>query len=1207
MRLTTVILFMSMMQVYALTTFGQRVTLNEKNSSLKSVLRKIRNQTGYDFIFDRKLMDRVGPVKINVTDVTLEEALNGLFTTKGLSYQMDGKLIVVTASPAKTLKTGPIRQQQIDVRGRVVNQYGHPLQGATISVATITSTENEETGDFSMTAKGKKAATMTNANGEFSLQGIPNQAYIAVSYIGYQDYNAKAATDMGVIKLKLAGTLDEVLVNTGYQSLNKEHSAGSFAKPDMNVIADRTGSMNLIQRLDGLVPGLVINNAPNTIYGKSAPFLIRGLTTIEANTNPLVVVDGIAMDVNDITAINPQDVADITVLKDATAAAIWGARAANGVIVVTTKKGKSGAMRITYDGFVNFQGRPQYDYFPVLNSAQFIQASRETFDPVRQPYSAVTTYNPNTGVSTGLTPDRQILYDIHRGVLTEAQGKAKLDSLSGLNNVGQIGELFYRPAMVMNHTLSIAGGSDKHTFYNSLAYTNNRSATPGSKDETFKINTRQDFAFNRFLKAYLIADLNYQSMSSKNHKAINNQFLPYQLFQDAAGKSLDINYMGYLSEHQRSSIESLSQIGLAYNPLEDMETGQGNSKNFTGRFNSGLTIDIIKGLRFEGVYGYVRGNYRTQQYFDHSNYQQRINVVNFAKKGADGNIVYHLPTTGGEYSVNNATMENWSVRNQLNYTMSWKDNQHQLSALLGQEAQEQITTVNTSRVHGYDQVLQTYAMLDYKTLSSTGVINPILPISGASSKLPVNSYFGELESVPRSRFTSYYANAGYTFARKYTLNASWRNDQSNLFGINKSAQRRPVWSVGLKWTLTQEPWMEKMKPMVNLLALRATYGITGNSPAPGFASSKDVLAATADPNAPGGSSLSISTLANPNLTWERTKNYNLGLDFGFLNNRINGSLEFYRKETSDLLGRLGINPLTGTTFINGNVGSLRNTGVELLLNTTNIERKDFFWSTMLTMSYNKNKVTDFGYLAAPITTGNALINSDYVKDYPAFSIFAYRYAGLDNAGDPQVHRADGTITKVRQDTKPEDISYMGVYQPVWSGGFSNLFRYRNFGFTINMVYNLGHVMFRDVNKTYTVSNNGSFIENQNFQSGNLHADFANRWQVAGDELKTDIPSFLSDAGANEARDLQYYIRADRNVLSASYIKIRDMAFSYQVPENMIKRIRLEGLSFRVQLSNIMLWKNNKDGIDPEFQIARYGVRTMPFNQNTVTIGAHLTF
>ncbi|WP_313533336.1 molybdopterin cofactor-binding domain-containing protein [Sphingobacterium athyrii] len=219
MRLTTVILFMSVMQVYAITTFGQRVTLNEKNSSLKSVLRKIRNQTGYDFIFDRKLMAGVGPVMINVTDVTLDEALKRLLNTQDLAYQMDGKLIVVTASPSKRLKATPIRQQEIDVRGKVLDQYGRPLQGATISVATITSTENEETGDFSMTAKGKKAATMTNANGEFSLRSIPSQAYISISYIGYQDYNAKAAIDLGTIKLKLAGTLDEVLVNTGYQSI----------------------------------------------------------------------------------------------------------------------------------------------------------------------------------------------------------------------------------------------------------------------------------------------------------------------------------------------------------------------------------------------------------------------------------------------------------------------------------------------------------------------------------------------------------------------------------------------------------------------------------------------------------------------------------------------------------------------------------------------------------------------------------------------------------------------------------------------------------------------------------------------------------------------------------------------------------------------------------------------------------------------------
>ncbi|MDR2283365.1 MAG: SusC/RagA family TonB-linked outer membrane protein [Sphingobacterium sp.] len=1212
MRLITVLLFLSFMQAYAV-SYAQRITLDEQKSSAREVFRKIRQQTGYDFLFERKLIERLGPVTIKVKEASLEQTMSKLLANTGLTYTLDGKFVEIKAEKTVVPNEKPEKQQEIEVRGRVVDQYGKPLVGASVTLIQASGSQEVPDKEFTFAIKGKVLA-MTDAKGEFIVKNVPKTegTGLYITYVGFQERLVALVTDVGTIRMVPSAAIEEVVVSTGYQTITKERTAGAFVKPDMDVIHDRSGSMNLIQRLDGLVPGLVINNAPVRMAGKKSPFLIRGLTTLENTSDPLVVVDGIAVDISNLEALNPQDVEDVTVLKDATAAAIWGARAANGVIVVTTKKGKAGKTKVSYNGFLNFQGRPDYDYFPMMNSADYIQASREIFDPKLFPYNTVSVYNPSLSNKVGIAPDRQVMYDMSRGVLSQEQGQSKLDSLSRISNTKQIGDLMYRPALLMNHTLSVSGGGEKHTFYNSLAYTNNRSVTPSEKDQSFKINTRQDFNFNRFLKVYLIADVNYQTTSGANYRVVDNRFLPYQLFRDANGRNINMPYMGYLSEDQRPSIEQLGKIGLDYSPLDDAGTGSREGKYFTGRFNSGVTVNLYKGLRFEGVYGYVRGDNRSNQYMDHTNYQQRINILNFAQTGPNGSVIYNLPNSGGQYTVNNAAMDNWSIRNQLFYNTDWQDKRHQLNVLVGQEAQEQLTTLNVSKVYGYDRNLQTFAMLDYKSLIVDGIKAPILPREASGSKLGTSGtgndlYFGESESVPRSRFTSYYADAGYTFDRKYTINASWRNDKSNLFGLNKSAQRRPVWSVGAKWTVSQEPWMEGTRQFLDLLALRATYGITGNSPRPGFAASKDVLSVGQNAALPGGQSLSIGAPANPDLTWESTKNYNLGLDFAWLNHRITGAVDFYLKKTSDLLGLVPINPLTGYRQIQGNVGDLSNKGVDISLSSVNIQTNDFRWSSMLNLSYNKNEITKLGAIVAGGNTGENYMRQMYHEGHPAFSLFAYHYVGLDKMGDPQIRKADGSVVKGRNDNTREDLKHMGVAQPVWSGGFTNVFSYKEFSFNVNMVFNLGHVMFNDVNRLYSYSGDPNLHSNQNFQSGNFHEDFGRRWKKEGDEVLTDIPGFLGNLSDDQRRFVGYYESADINVLSASYIKIRDMALSYRVPARYIERVKLDNLSFRVQLSNLMLWKKNKEDIDPEFHSGLYGTRVMPIGQKTVTVGVQLTF
>lgn len=1172
--------------------YAQKVTLNEHNAPLEKVLRKVRQQTGLGFLFTDKALKAALSVTIEVKDHDLTETLQLIFDNQPLQYGFQNHTIVVSPKEKSLLSKIVAYFKRITANGRVLDEEGKPLEGAVVSL--LPSSEAREKGL-------RRVLAITGADGSFEVKGLADSAFISISYVGYEPLVVKAIEKLGDLKLALSGNLEEVVVSTGYQTLARERSAGSFATPNLELMLGRTSSMNVLQRLDGLVAGMVVNNSPSATR-EGNTILVRGLSTLNANRSPLVVVDGLAVDIGNISAVNPQDVASITVLKDATAASIWGSRAANGVIVITTKKGNAGKTKVNYNFFVNFQGRPQYDYFPVLTSAQYVQASRETFDPVYWPYNKATVYSQPT-VTIGISPDRQILYDMNRGVLSAAQGNAKLDSLSRISNLAQIGDVWYRPAILMNHSLAIAGGSERHTFYNSFAYTNSQSYTPGEGNQVFKINTRQDFGIGGRLKLYFIADLDYQLTEAANFKPVDNRFLPYQLFQDAKGNALSMPYLGYLSEAQRPSIENTAKIGLDYNPIQEANSGFNKGSDFKGRLSAGLDVALFKGLRFEGLYGYIKGIGRYRRYLDQSNYQQRINTVNFAVANSDGSVTYNLPNFGGQYTTSNIDLQNWVVRNQLNYSHRWNKEQHQLTVLLGNELQEQLTSNTLNTVLGYNLSLQTPAPVDYKTLSTNGIKNPILSRGVNGSVLDPNAYFSEFESVPRTRYFSYYAIAGYVFKGSYILNASWRNDQSNLFGSDRSAQQRPAWSVGLKWNIGAEPWLAGSH-WINVLLLRATYGITGNAPKPGYSSSKDVFAIKALTNAPGGQALVLSTLGNPKLTWEATDNYNLGIDFGLLDHRISGTLDYYVKKTSGMLGRMPINPILGADAINGNIGQMNNKGLELTLNVTHVSTRNFVWRSSLVMSYNKNELLNAGALLIPITTGTQQVSSLYAIGQSATAIYAYNYAGLDQMGDPLVRLANGSITKKDKDVLPEDVLYMGSIQPVWNGGVSNMFRYKDFSINLNLSYNFGNVMYRDMNQVFTGS---GFISLQNLQSGNLHAEFADRWKQPGDEAITNIPAFIANSNLSSSRRFtDFYMRGNLNVVSAAYVKLREVGLSYQVPERIMKKMKIGGLNLKAQLSNVMLWKANKYGIDPEFQDARLAsTKQLPFNQNTIAFGVSL--
>jgi len=1194
MRLITIIIMISLVQVSAM-SFAQKISLKRKGITYAELFTEIRKQTGFGVIVSNNAIELTEKLDSDFDKHELEQVMTSVLKGRHLSFTIEDMTIVINKTEKPLLEKIRDFFAGIDVSGRIVDENGSPIAGVTIKAVSKTGSSVKVL-----------QSTISNSNGEFSLKSIDENALLICSSLGYDIREVPASTARVIVMQSRVANLEEITVSNGYQTLPRERSAGSYAKPDMTTFNERTGSMNVIQRLDGLIPGMVINNASADnvqIRGVSSVGVFQPLFGSYNGTDraPLIVVDGIA--VSDINAINPNDVGDITVLKDATAASIWGARAANGVIVITSKKGsRNGKVSVEYSGFVNFQGKPDLGYNRVLSSAQFIQAAKDVFNPVTTTWASVS--QPLYSVSQGVAPHERILYDWSRGIISASRKDYLLDSLASLDNRSQIKDIFYRNAVLTNHTLALRGGSERYSFYSSVAYTGTRNSAPDNNIGTYKINFRQDYRPSKHLDAYLITDLTNNVASSLPWKSANYSFLPYQLFRDKNNNNVDMPWL-YRPDELRNSYETLSGISLNYNPIDEAQFGYAKSNTLNARITGGVNVHILPGLQLQGIYGVVKGRGNSSDYASQQAYDVRSEVVSFATGAvANNNVRYFMPNTGGRLNTSSTDQSDWTVRHQLSFNKDFQGGKHQLSALAGAESQAALTKGISTLVHGYNPFLATYKALDYDTLRQ-GVRNTIMLYnSNISTYFTNDNVYTEIER----KFQSYYANAAYTFMQRYTLNGSWRSDKSSLFGIEKSAQNKPVYSTGVSWLASEENFMKHFK-WINRLNLRATYGVTGNAPSPGTAASKDIISTGFSATYPGSTSYAISTFANRSLTWESTRVINLGLDFAILSNRISGAIDLYNKYTTDLIGNMPTNGFTGVSTIVGNLGDMSNRGIELNLTTLNIQGQNFSWRTTLNLAYNKNKITKLN-TSLRTTTGNGLITNNayggFFEGYAAYAIFAYDYAGLDNMGDPQIKLADGTITKSINVAKVSDMKFMGTYQPKWSGGFSNTFAYKQFSITGNIVYNLGHVMRRDVNTFYTLNRLTPFSGSVN--SGNINSDFVQRWKQPGDEAFTDIPAWVDNVSLSTTRrNVNYYIYGNNNVVSASYIKLRDVTFSYQLPQNITQKLKVKAANLRFQISNIMLWKANKFGIDPEYQSPLFGNRTQLSNQHTFSVGANVAF
>lgn len=1224
MKLSTLLLLIGLLQVSAKSL--SQVTLNEKHAPLEKVLLKIEKQTGYNFIYDEDKL-KVPFISVSINNAPIEKALDACFAGLPATYSIVGNNIILKPATASVIeKIRSFLFSAVPVRGIVTDTLGNPLSGATIffikkangqrvrnprnSVALAPVVVKGKNGEL-VPVQEKSPVTsgdinyITDTKGNFNFDAEVGDE-LGVSYIGYRLATFKVTENTPFQNIVLrVNTLQlvEVQVQTGYQKLSKERATGSFSKPDMKVFANRSSSLDLVSRLEGQIPGMLLTpysvngyDSDPTTGAKTQRAVIRGDNSIRLKSQPLYVVNGVI--VPDFSVVNLDDVADITVLKDAAAAAIWGAQAANGVIVVTTKSGgKNQDLKISYNGFVNFDGKPDFDYARkrYLSSSQYIDVAKQLFDPVTYDYSSINSpynfYGP-------IAPSLQVLYNQNQGLISAATASAQLDSMARIDNSSQVKDLWYRNGYTTNHTLSASGGTRTYSVYGSLGYANSRSSTIGSGSTAYKINLSQSFTPNDRFSFSLNTQLANNLNSSKGGLTIGADVLPYQLFKDANGNNINLPYLSGWTPDVIKDFSAQSGIDMGtYQPFDELGYTNNKTNSYVVNVVGNATVRLWKGLQYLGTYGYSVSP--TSMIFSRDNkaYSYRKQLLNNTFAGDPP--TYLIPVDGEYYEAANNNQRRWTVRNQLSYNYSGRGGKDLLSIQGGQEANELLSTGSIKSIYGYDAQLQSYPLLDYYTLNQ-GVFGTIGGFGGF-----VNQPFKDEQTT--TRYSSYFALASYTLNNKYSLDGSWRTDHSNLFGSDVSAQNKPSYSAGVKWNLKNEQFMEGIK-WLDALALRGTYGVMGNSPYLGAAATVfDVLRAeTTNYQYPliGGPAYQLASARNSKLSWEATYTTNIGIDFAVLKSRLSGSVEYYHKKTVDLLGDAPVNYFTGSSTSTANLGKMLNKGLNITLNSLNVTSGNFTWQTSLNLGRNTNKIVEYEIPTSSQLAPINLISGTSIVGYSRNSLFAYQYAGLNDKGYPQVYLKDGSITSDPNKPTRDDLIYMGTTIPKLNGGISNNFRYKQFRLAINMYYSLGGLMRRDVNPTY----NG-FISTTGNLGGNLNVEFLQRWQKPGDEKTTNIPGYLSSEPYG-VRSTQFYTAADINVVSSSYLKLNDASLSYDLSPGVLRLLKIESASLRVQLNNVLLWKANKFGINPEFQDpnAYYGgTRIMPVNQHTITLGANINF
>lgn len=1091
---------------------SDKVSVNFRNVPLRTVLKELQSQTSCTFVYNNSLVDVEVPVSVSLSGVPLSDALDSILGPLSLSYKFIDKQIVIYSAVKED------DNSLVTVKGTVKDENGVALPGVAV---------RERHSNFH---------AITGIDGKYEIEGLDPQGVLIFDCLGLVTVMEHIAgrSEVNVVMKEEKTLLDEVVV-TGYQTISKERATGSYAVVSSSQIDERL-DVDIMSRLEGEVAGM-------TSY--RGDLHIRGISTINGNDTPLYVVDGVPFE-GSLSAINPAEIVNVTVLKDATAASIYGARSANGVIVITTRSGQSGPVRVNYNGIVKVT--PLYDsreYLNLMTSSEFVDFQQELF-----------SISPGT-VSPGYAMNevRALLFDHADGLISDSELERQLDLYRNRDNAGQLKEAFMRRAQVQHqHNLSISGGSEKYNYALSLNYTENYPYERSQRTDKWGFNLKNTFQFTKWLKADVrilgtLIDYGYNNGFSAYGYYNGGGAPTYRMLFDESG-----NQVQWYQQKNQDEIDRLIGLGLldeSYYPLEELDRQSTRVRNSYMNFNVNLNFRIADGLTLDLRYATDYTESYQKNYYTKDSYTVR-HMVNDATQIRDGEIIQNIPT-GGQIRDSRSDGNTYTVRAQANYAKVF-GKKHRLNAIAGGEIRAVKSSGTSTFNVGYDD-----NNLQYKAINEKDLAN-LQGTEALSGRFQYGNK-GATYSYSENRYVSFYANASYTFNDRLTASASIRIDQSNLFGTDPKYQYRPLWSAGLQYVILESgkvSWIDR-------LAIRGTYGINGN-----IAKMSGPFLTVSDAGINdwiNDYSSKVTYPPNSGLRWEKTAVTNAGLDFSLFQGRLTGSADFYNKSTTDLLHTKEIDPTYGWTSLMVNYGDMYNRGVELSLRSVNVRIKDFTWTSGFNFSYNRNKLTRIEN-----TSSAAIyyIQSGQIREGMAMNtLYSVRWAGLDSEGNPQAYKKDGTVVKSFADLDVEDLVCSGVSTPPFAASLSNMLRWKGLSLSFLFTCYGGHVQ-RGVFATYLI-NTG--------YSTNMDRLSAKFWRKPGDESDPGMaPAYKQGASANLQN---LWKAADIHIRKGDFIKLDNIVLNYSLPEPVLRDTFIRGLRISFQVDNVWTWAANGQGLNPE--------------------------
>ncbi|MCF6223328.1 MAG: SusC/RagA family TonB-linked outer membrane protein [Flavobacteriaceae bacterium] len=1066
-----------------------------------------------------------------------------------------------------TFSETPVQQTR-EISGIVLDEQGIPLAGVSVLV------------------EGTTIGDVTNFDGKYLLKVPSNAKILVFSYVGFITEKVKINNkiNIDVVLKEDLNILNEVVV-TGYQTISKERATGSFSKINEAQLEMRP-VQNIVDRLEGTVSGLNYTNGQVEI---------RGQSSINASTQPLYIVDGFPIE-GDLETINPEDVESITVLKDASAASIWGVRASNGVVVVVTKKGKKGQkLQVDFSSYLALTDKIDYSDMGWMSTSEQIDLELEYTEKGWNNYS--TMVGRLEGMS--LLDEANVLV---RGLApngdrwSQAQYDAFLGDLRTKSTTDQWERYLLRSPLENTYNLAIYGGSDKNTFRASLVYNDNTEASIGDSNNRFNINLQDNYRLSDRIgfTAGINATLRNNKTNGVDYTTAYNEDA-YNNLVDPSGQT--IQYYNRWNRWVSQEREALPGVGLySFNQLDQQRYSDRTSQEFDVRARFGLDIEIVKDLVFNSSFQYEKGNTNFDQFNSMNLPSQRIRVWDmYADPDLtdDKDEVDHIIPLGTEYKYTRTNFYAWDLRNTLTWDKEW--NIHKLTVFGGTEIRKRYSESFNDKKYGYDKQTTTYVPVNQEAFLSGSLFN------WNGNRFRDRDFYENSNTDDRE--VSVFSNVGYEFDNRFSVTGSFRIDQKNLFGSDPAFRYKPLWSTGVAWNITNETFMDNIDK-IDRLRLRATYGLTGN------ASNKfSPYAQATNYTRSWGTNLynylRLTQPANDKLKWEETTTLNIALDFAMFKNRLSGTIEYYDKNSTDLLGPRQLDVTNGFRSAVINYASMRNNGIEFSLNGLIINNGGFTWNSSLNFSYNKNEVTEIDdQLQTPWT----IIRNGLLEVGSAFNnVYSYNYAGLDAGGNILVYNTDGTTKSWRDGVNDqEELIYQGLSVAPFYGGFTNVFAYKGFDLAINLTYKLGHV-FR--NTSY-----GTSFSGWNNRSNKI---FLDRWKKPGDELTTRIPKVAYEGtnpytGESESHwdstdGDRFWEYSQDNVLSANFIRVRDIILGYTMPGKFLEKTFIKKFRITGQVANPFVWVANDLGIDPESFNSSGSSRLAYNNLKTFTFGVRLTF